>query len=131
MAKAELRVSGIVPIIPTPFTADEQVDWPSLRRLVEFACGTNACAMCLPGYASEFYKLSDGERLRVVAEAVQQSAGRLPVFAQVNFVSARQAVESAREAQKPESRRLLSRCHGSSLLAKATFIATSTVFFHR
>jgi 4-hydroxy-tetrahydrodipicolinate synthase len=100
MAKAELRVSGIVPIIPTPFTADEQVDWPSLRRLVEFACGTNACAMCLPGYASEFYKLSDGERLRVVAEAVRQSAGRVPVFAQVNFVSATQAVESAREAQR-------------------------------
>jgi dihydrodipicolinate synthase/N-acetylneuraminate lyase len=101
MEKAhEFRVSGIVPLIPTPFTADEQVNWRSLRRLVEFACATRSCAMCLPGYASEFYKLSDGERLRVVAEAVQQAAGRVPVFAQVNFVSAMQAVESAREAQR-------------------------------
>ena len=131
MAKAELRVSGIVPIISTPFTADEQVDWPSLRRLVEFACGTNACAMCLPGYASEFYKLSEAKDCASLQEAVQQSAGRVPVFAQVNFVSATQAVESRAKPRERELRRLLSRCHGSSPLAKAIFIAISTVFFHQ
>jgi hypothetical protein len=42
MAKAhELRLTGIVPIILTPFTADKQVDWRSLRRLVEFACAVS------------------------------------------------------------------------------------------
>jgi 4-hydroxy-tetrahydrodipicolinate synthase len=56
--------------------------------------------MCLPAYASEFYKLSERERLRAVAEAVQYSTGRIPVFAQINFVSAAQAVESALEAQR-------------------------------
>jgi 2-keto-3-deoxy-L-arabinonate dehydratase len=101
MAKAnEFGLNGIVPIIPTPFTAEEQIDWPSLRRLVDFACAIGACAMCLPAYASEFYKLSEGERLRLVTEAVRHAAGRTPVFAQVNFVSVTQAVETAREAQK-------------------------------
>jgi 4-hydroxy-tetrahydrodipicolinate synthase len=95
----ELRINGIIPIIPTPFTADEQVDWPSLRRVVDFACAAGACAMCLPAYASEFYKLSERERLRVVTEAVLHTAGRIPGFAQVNFVSLTQAVETAREAQ--------------------------------
>jgi hypothetical protein len=47
-----LHVNGIVPIVPTPFTIDEQIDWPSLRRLVDFACATGACVMCLPAYAS-------------------------------------------------------------------------------
>jgi dihydrodipicolinate synthase/N-acetylneuraminate lyase len=96
----ELRVSGIIPIIPTPFTVEEQVDWPSLRQLVDFACAAGACAMCLPAYASEFYKLSERERLRLVVDTVQHAAGRTPVFAQVNFVSLTQAVETAREAQK-------------------------------
>ena len=96
----EFRVNGIVPIIPTPFLRDEQIDWASLKALVDFACASGACGMCLPAYASEFYKLSEHEKLRVVAEAVQQAAGRLPVFAQVNFVSARQAVEAAMEAQR-------------------------------
>ena len=100
MAKNEFRVNGIIPIIPTPFTVDEQVDWPSLPRLVDFACAAGACAMCLPAYASEFYKLSEDERLRLVTEAVRHTAGRIPVFAQVNFVSLMQAMETAREAQK-------------------------------
>jgi len=101
MAKAnEFHLNGIVPIIPTPFTAEEQIHWPSLRRLVEFACAAGACAMCLPAYASEFYKLSESERLRLVTEAVRHAAGRIPVFAQVNFVSVTQAVETAREAQQ-------------------------------
>ena len=101
MAKAnEFRLNGIVPIIPTPFTAEEQIDWPALRRLLDFACAAGASAVCLPAYASEFYKLSERERLRLVAEAVQHTAGRIPVFAQVNFVSIAQAVETARENQK-------------------------------
>jgi len=93
-------INGIVPIIPTPFSTNEQIDWLALRRLVDFACTAGACAMCLPAYASEFYKLSESERLRLVAEAVRHAAGRLPVFAQVNFVSLAQAVETAREAQR-------------------------------
>jgi 4-hydroxy-tetrahydrodipicolinate synthase len=96
----EFRLSGVVPIIPTPFTVEDHIDWPSLRRLVDFACAAGACAMCLPAYASEFYKLSEHERLRVVEEAIQQAAGRIPVFAQINFHSLVQAVEAAREAQK-------------------------------
>lgn len=101
MAKAnEFRLNGIVPIIPTPFTVEEQIDWPSQPRLIDFACAAGACAMCLPAYASEFYKLSESERLRLVSEAVRHAAGRIPVFAQVNFVSVTQAVETAREAQK-------------------------------
>ncbi|HKX00146.1 MAG TPA: dihydrodipicolinate synthase family protein [Bryobacteraceae bacterium] len=96
----DFQIDGIVPIIPTPFTTEEKVDWPALGRLVDFACASGSCAMCLPAYASEFYKLSEEERLRAVAEAVGQASGRMPVFAQVNFVSARQAVESAQIAQK-------------------------------
>ncbi len=82
MAKMnEIHVNGIIPIIPTPFTAEELVDWPSLRRLVDFAFAAGVCAVCLPAFASEFYKLSERERLRLVAEAVHHSVGRMPVFA--------------------------------------------------
>lgn len=99
MAKAnELRLEGIVPIIPTPFAAKDEIDWPGLRRLVEFACAAGASALCLPAYASEFYKLSEEERLRLVREAADQAAGRVPVLAQVNFVSVTQAREAARVA---------------------------------
>ena len=94
------HINGIVPIVPTPFTTEDKIDWPSLLRMVDFACATGACAMCLPAYASEFYKLGEPDRLRLVSEAVRHAAGRLPVFAQVNFVSLPQALETAREARR-------------------------------
>ncbi len=65
------RVDGIIPIIPTPFTAEEEVDWEALRDLVEFAIAAGARAICLPAYASEFYKLVEEERRQAVVEAVQ------------------------------------------------------------
>ena len=95
-----LHVNGIVPTVPTPSTIEEQIDFPALRRLVDFGCATGACAMCLPAYASEFYKLSESERLQLVAEAVRQAAGRLPVLAQADFVSLPQAIETAREVER-------------------------------
>jgi 4-hydroxy-tetrahydrodipicolinate synthase len=94
------KINGVVPIVPTPFTAGGEIDGAALRRLVEFARAGGACAICLPAYASEFYKLTEAERRQVVVEAVAQAAGRIPVLAQVNYPSARQAAENARFAQE-------------------------------
>lgn len=96
----QFQIDGIVPIIPTPFHADETVDCQRLRGLIEFAQMAGACAVCLPAYASEFYKLAEAERRLVVEEAVAQAAGRIPVIGQVNYPSARQAVETAIYLQK-------------------------------
>ncbi|MGA8182839.1 MAG: dihydrodipicolinate synthase family protein [Terriglobia bacterium] len=98
--RREFQLQGIVPIIPTPFKADQEVDWEDLRALVDFACASGACAMCLPAYASEFYKLSEDERRRAITEAVKQSSGRIPVIGQVNAFSAKQAAETALDAQR-------------------------------
>jgi 2-keto-3-deoxy-L-arabinonate dehydratase len=35
----------------------------ALRRLIDFAIASGLKAVCLPAYASEFYKLTDEERL--------------------------------------------------------------------
>lgn len=94
------RLDGVVPIIPTPFGEDQEVDWASLRALVDFACASGACAMCLPAYASEFYKLSEDERRRAISGAVKQASGRIPVIGQVNAFSAQQASETALDAQR-------------------------------
>ena len=53
------EIDGIIPIIPTIFDQKERIDWAALDSLLDFACGIDVCAVCLPAYASEFYKLSD------------------------------------------------------------------------
>jgi dihydrodipicolinate synthase/N-acetylneuraminate lyase len=95
-----LKLSGIIPIIPTPFTDADEIDIVASRGLVEFAIAAGANAICLPAYASEFYKLDAAERLLVVETAVDQARGRVPVLGQVNYPSARHAVEAARAAQR-------------------------------
>ena len=98
--RATIKIDGIVPIIPTPFDYKERIDWSAFGRLLDFACGIDVCAVCLPAYASEFYKLSDAERRQLVAKAVEHVDNRLPVIAQANAGSAIQAAEMARFAQR-------------------------------
>jgi 4-hydroxy-tetrahydrodipicolinate synthase len=93
------RIDGIVPIIPTPFTREQEIAWDELPVLIEFAHVAGASAVCLPAYASEFYKLSEAERMQLVREAVTHSAGRIPVIAQVNYPSAIMAAEMAFRGQ--------------------------------
>ena len=89
-------VTGVVPVIPTPFDDDGDIDRVALRRLVDFAVTCGVGAICLPAYGSEFYKLTDQERAEVVQIAVEQAAGRLLVIAQSNHGSSRAARSIAR-----------------------------------
>jgi 4-hydroxy-tetrahydrodipicolinate synthase len=86
---------GIVPVIPTPFGQDQQVDCEALEPLIEFAVRSGARAVCLPAYGSEFYKLSTEERFQLVKTAVRLAAGRLLVMGQANHPSPMLAADFA------------------------------------
>ena len=91
----ENELFGVVPIVPTPFTEDEEIDEAALKRLIDFAIAGGIRAVCLPAYASEFYKLSDDEKLRVVKIAVEHAAGRIKIVAQSNSPSLKIAIRLA------------------------------------
>ncbi len=96
----DFQIDGIVPIIPTPFFADGRPDWESLQGLIDFAHAGGACAICLPAYASEFYKLSEHERSEAIARAVEYADGRIPVIAQANFAAPNLVIDAASAARK-------------------------------
>jgi len=93
-------LTGVVPIIPTPFTTDEEIDDQALCNLIDFAIDGGIEAVCLPAYASEFYKLTDEEKLHVVKVAVNHAAGKLKIVAQSNNPSLRGAIKLAQENVK-------------------------------
>ncbi len=94
MKDAEL--SGIVPVLPTPFgPGGQDLDLDSLRRAVRFCVASAFSGACLPAYASEFYKLSMDERYQVVEAAVAAARGRVRILAQSNHHSAALAGEIA------------------------------------
>ena len=89
------KISGIVPVLPTPFLPDESLDLESLRKLVRFCAEKRFSAVCLPAYASEFYKLTMAERYEVVRVAVDAANGETQVIAQSNHYSGMRAAEIA------------------------------------
>lgn len=95
MSELTNELFGVVPIIPTPFTENEEIDEDALRGLIDFAIAGGIKAVCLPAYASEFYKLTDDEKLQVVRIAVNHAAGRLKIVAQSNHPSLRVAIKLA------------------------------------
>jgi 4-hydroxy-tetrahydrodipicolinate synthase len=70
---------GIFTIPATPLKEDLQVDWEGLKRVVEFCVGCGAHGIVWPVNASQFYTLSDEERLKGMQVVVEQVAGRAPV----------------------------------------------------
>jgi dihydrodipicolinate synthase/N-acetylneuraminate lyase len=95
--KNHKQLQGVVPIIPTPFREDEEVDEDALHRLLDFAIKSGIQSVCLPAYASEFYKLTDEEKLRVVQVAVEHAAGRIQIIGQSNHPSLKVAIRLAKK----------------------------------
>ncbi|MFT3934454.1 MAG: dihydrodipicolinate synthase family protein [Chitinophagaceae bacterium] len=95
MTASKKELSGIVPIVPTPFLDNESIDEAALKRLIDFAIGAGIKAVCLPAYASEFYKLTDDEKLTVVKIAVEHAAGRIQIVGQSNHPSLKVAIKLA------------------------------------
>ena len=71
-------ITGVVPILVTPFDARGGVDEASLRNLIEFniAGGVHGVGVA---NGSELFKLSEAERALVVRVVVEAVRGRVPV----------------------------------------------------
>jgi 4-hydroxy-tetrahydrodipicolinate synthase len=93
-------LTGVLPVLPTPFTWQDEVDYPALRRLVDFAAKSGIKTVVTPAFGSEFYKLDGSERQGVIETAVAQAATHgLKVVAQCNHTTPRLAARFAGEAQ--------------------------------
>ena len=62
----EPLLHGVCPIIATPFDQSGAIDYDSLRNEVRILCEGGCHAVALFGVVSEFFKLADAERDRLV-----------------------------------------------------------------
>jgi 4-hydroxy-tetrahydrodipicolinate synthase len=91
---------GIFTIPQTPFTDGGEIDEESLRREVQFCLRAGAHGLVAPVVASEFYVLTDEERLHIPHVLVEEVNGKVPVIVGVAGVSSRQATMFSEEARK-------------------------------
>ncbi|MCC7207698.1 MAG: dihydrodipicolinate synthase family protein [Anaerolineae bacterium] len=74
-----MPLRGIFNILATPFDAAQQVDYASLRRLVNFQLALGAHGLTILGVLGEAAKLSLDERRAVMDTVMETVAGRAPV----------------------------------------------------
>ena len=96
-SSSPLEIDGVVPVLPAPFTPEEDLDLGSIPKLIDFAIDSDCAAVCLPAYSTEFYKLDMEERYALVGAAVKAAGGRIPVIGQSNHISSKLAAEIAKK----------------------------------
>ncbi|MGH3737167.1 MAG: dihydrodipicolinate synthase family protein [Micromonosporaceae bacterium] len=93
-------LGGVCPVLETPFTADGEVDTGSFTRMVSHVLGTGAGSVMFPGYASEFHKLTDVERVALRDLLLAETRDRPGIAAVISVpdhathVAVRRAVEA-------------------------------------
>ena len=87
-------IIGSIVALVTPMSPEtEAVDYPALRRLVDWHHAAGTAAIVAVGTTGESPTLSVEEHLRVVEVCVEQAAGRLPIIAGTGANSTTEAIE--------------------------------------
>ncbi len=99
VAAPEKQFTGIVPPVVTPFTEDNEVDVPSLERLLTILLDAGIHGVFALGSTSETAMLSDAQRQQVIEVTVKTVAGRVPVITGVIDTSTAAVLDHARRAK--------------------------------
>jgi 4-hydroxy-tetrahydrodipicolinate synthase len=90
---------GLVHTPLTPFTADGAIDYGGYAKMIDFHLRHGADALAVPMHAGESVSLTDAERRKLIAFAVECAAKRVPVIAHVSDAGTGIAAALARHAQ--------------------------------
>lgn len=72
---------GVWPVMLTPFTRENKVDYESLGRLVDWYIENGVAGLFADCQSSEMFYLSLEERIKIAEFVKKKSAGRVPVVA--------------------------------------------------
>ena len=74
-------IQGIIPVMLTPFTEADAIDYAGLENLIEWYIANGADALFAVAQSSEMQFLSLDERVALARFVARQAAGRVPVIA--------------------------------------------------
>lgn len=74
-------LTGMLPVLPTPFLAGGAIDVSAARRVTAFALSAGVNGVVFPGFASEVSELTAEERSLLLTAVVDEVGGRVPVVA--------------------------------------------------
>lgn len=94
-----MKFTGIIPVAPTPFLTDGQVDDEGMRRVLDCMIDQGADGICILANFSEQFLLGDPERKALMYLTLEHVAGRVPVVVTISHFSTAIAVRRAELAR--------------------------------
>ncbi|QGQ99472.1 4-hydroxy-tetrahydrodipicolinate synthase [Paenibacillus psychroresistens] len=90
-----LKPSGIIPAMVTPFTDKDELNEPVVRQMVNYFIESGVHGIFCLGTNGEFFSMNEAEKLLLVQIAVEESGGRVPIYAGAGGITTREAATLA------------------------------------
>lgn len=100
MTTSSVALRGSIVALVTPMHEDGSVDYPSLRKLIDWHVAEGTDCIGVVGTTGESPTVSVEEHCEIIRVSVEQAAGRVPVMAGCGANSTHEAIELARYAKK-------------------------------
>jgi 4-hydroxy-tetrahydrodipicolinate synthase len=91
---------GIYTAIVTPFTAADEFDEPTFRKLIDFQINSGVTGLLVIGGSGEFVSLTPSERQRAIDVAIDQTARRVPIIVGALAPGTREVQDTVRYAAR-------------------------------
>jgi 4-hydroxy-tetrahydrodipicolinate synthase len=91
-------ITGSIVALVTPMHDDGSVDYPALRRLIDWHVAEGTACIGVVGTTGESPTVSIEENCEVIRAAVEHAAGRVPIMAGAGANSTSEAIEMTRFA---------------------------------
>ncbi len=92
-------ILGSIVALVTPMNEDGSIDYPALRRLIDWHVEAGTACVGVVGTTGESPTVSMEENREVIRVAVEHAKGRIPVLAGTGANSTAEAIELSRYAK--------------------------------
>jgi 4-hydroxy-tetrahydrodipicolinate synthase len=92
-------IKGSIPALITPMLADGQVDYPTLRKLIDWHVTEGTDGLVIVGTSGESPTVTVDEHREILRVSVEQAAKRIPIIAGCGANSTAEAISLAKYAE--------------------------------
>ena len=96
----DFQPKGIIPAMVTPVTSAGKINVEALRKLTNYLIQGGVHGLFPVGSQGEFYALSFDEKKSVIEVVVQETKGRVPVYAGTGAITTREAIALTKMAEE-------------------------------
>jgi len=100
MTSTYRQITGSIPALVTPMLEDGSVDYPTLRKLIDWHIAEGTDCIGVVGTTGESPTVNVEEHCEIIRVSVEQAKGRVPILAGCGANSTSEAIELAKFAKK-------------------------------